>query len=65
MALINLTPETMAAFHPDLFCVNRLPIATFAQQYATAMAVVRQPMPPAACQLLAELEAVVLARRVA
>lgn len=64
MACDNLYPETMAAMHPDLFRVSRPPVATFAEQHAAALAVVRQPQPPAACLLMAEFEAIALARRV-
>lgn len=52
----DFTPETLAEMHPDLFRANRPhpPVGTFAEQHAAALAVVRQPMPPAACQLLAD-----------
>ena len=67
MATTDLSPETMAAMHPDLFCVSRArpPVATFAEQHAAALAVLRQSKPPAVCQLMAELRAVACARRVA
>lgn len=68
MATPNLHPETMAELFPDLFrtAQPRGPVNTFAEQHAAALAVVvRQPMPPAACQLMAELDAIACARKVA
>lgn len=65
MAAPDLHPETMAELFPELFrtAQPRPPLNTFAQQHAAALAV-RQPMPPAACQLMAELDAIACARRV-
>lgn len=60
-----LHPETMAEMFPDLFRVARLPATTFAEQHAVALAKVREPMPPAACLLMAEFDAIAYARRVA
>ena len=51
----SFTPESMAARHPDLFRTSRIaPPATLAEQHAAALSVVRQPLPPAACMLLAD-----------
>lgn len=65
MAAPALQPETMADLFPELFrtAQPRQPLITFAQQHAAALAV-RQPMPPAACQLMAELDAIACARKV-
>lgn len=65
MATTDLHPEMMAELFPDLFRVTQppRPLNTFAEQHAAALAV-RQPMPPAACQLMAELDAIACARKV-
>jgi hypothetical protein len=55
LTLFTLTPESMAARYPYLFRISRIaaPAATFAERHAAALAVVRQPLSPAACTLLA------------
>ena len=64
MAATDLTPETLAAMHPELFRTVRPPLATFAEQHAAALVVVHGSKPPAVCQLMAELHAIAQARRV-